>query len=381
VGSLSELDLETEILIKCITEDPQLIIDFGKLNWRSLLIRASINNVLYLFTKKVLSKYETLLPPNLVEKLKLIQFKGDEYIRLLEGTITFLSNLFSKAGVEFMVIKTLKALPYVTTDVDILVNPQSFRKAEAILKKLEYQHVSYKVSLDSSFKILRSLRSDFSRLIKLDLRPRSKRLSMDVHIMLPGLLRIDLYGNLLWQGVQYLDIDFFWKKPRERKIQGVDCLIPNLEAELALLIAHILNERRYITLLDFLIIKDSFNKVDWDCILEQSKKHGWFKSALRFISIINQINRKIYPRDPKPIISSQAFKFGSLRSTIKAPLSMPYIYSIPEAMEVFREWSRKAMCIPLYDILYFLWARQRFYWSHKQKVPVYGHWFDFSRIF
>jgi hypothetical protein len=204
---------------------------------------------------------------------------------------------------------------------------------------------------------------------------------MDIHIMLPKLLRIDLYGNLLWQGVEYLDTDFVWKEPRERKIQGISCPIPNLEADLALLIAHILNERRYITLLDLLTIRDSSNKVDWDCILEQSKKHGWFKSFLRFTSIVNEINRIIYQQDQEPLIDSQVTKLDPLKSTIKTPLSMPYMYSIPQAMEVFWEWSRKAMCIPIYDILYFFWARQRFYCSHRQKVPVYGHWFDFSRIF
>jgi len=349
VGREQNLDPTTQTILRGINQTIGHI-NYGNVDWDRTLRQASLNRVLYLFSRNLL---EGASPSPLLENLELIVSEGDRWLNELRKNLEFISVSFSQAAIPFLIIKTYRNLPYVTFDVDVLVRPEDFGKAERVLQesgaKLEY----------------------FS--------PKKQ-----TNIEISPLLKIDLHKDLYWQDSTFLDLDFVWKQPRTQKIEAVACPIPNLEAELALTIAHTLYERLHLTLLEFLFIKSAWEQVKWETISFQAIKHGWERAFCRFISIFNQLDQKVYPpleQKEKDLLSS--FQENGLKIPkvkIRSPVSFPYLYPALYGLEVWGETLLRKRCPPLYEGSYYLFALFRYHLSNKQRVPMYDHWFSFDRL-
>jgi hypothetical protein len=328
-------------------------VNFERVNWNKVLRRASVNRVAYLFALNLMSMPDIPKSTSLVKNLELLVSEGQNYIERLRATLRFISASFSNAGIPFLIVKTYKALPYVTLDVDVLVKLNDFEKAENVLRLARSKHQ----------------------------RDINKSQSS---IFLPGLLRIDLHKGFFWQGCSYLDSSLPWVNTRNQEICGVTCPVPSLEIELLLAIAHTIGERLHVPYLEFLFVKSASQKAHWKIITSQAEKYCWRKSLLRFVSIINMLNCKLYPLEQEPLItldSLQSKKLGVSKPDNKNSLSMPYMYPLRYTIETFRErWKFIKPYVMLSNIAYYLFATARYYYSGKLRVPIYDHWFDFERI-
>lgn len=360
-SNLDQVDQETRIILNVIRDSFSVEnIDFDNVNWTRILRRASLNRVLYIFTKKLLNNHKISKFSKLEKMLMIILNEGEKYIESLNKTVREIKTSLLHANIPFLIFKTYRTLPYVTLDVDILVRYKDFGKAaEALLKE----------SIDSA--------NSWDKLYQ----PK-----MEAHVKEAGLLKIDLYTfqTSFWQGWdEYLDIEFIWKNPRKINFLGEEWITPSIEAELALVIVHILHERLQITLLDFLFIKDIHRNIKWNVILEQAKKYGWYNAFLRFISIINELNAKLCPEETEFLIAPDIFeeKVTFPTSKIGVPLSMPYVYQLPYAIELFIERFKTSSCLRVVEFSpYYFFAIIRYYLTKREKVPIYHHWFQFKNI-
>lgn len=348
------LDKETEIISRCIDGNAAFVatLDVDDISWDNVLRRASANRVLYLFAKNLL-KMQKNIPPRLLRNLELIMLDGDAYLDKLMTTIEFLNSFFSNANEPYLIVKTYRTLPYITLDVDVLVKRDDLEGlGKALTQKLNGS--------------------------KLD------RSQMQMHIKSRELLTIDFHKGSFWQADEYIDQDFMWKNYRTQDIQGVECPVPALDAEVALTIAHILHERLHVTLLEFAFIKHSCREVNWDIVLKQAERNGWYKLFLRFVSLMNELNSRIYPQEKEPLINEDQFgpkKIVIPRSYLGHTLAMPYMYQVPYASELFLERLRYKKHFRVHRVLpYYFYATFRYYRTKKQRPPIYDHWFSFNKL-
>jgi hypothetical protein len=335
-----------------LEEKPDLVkdVDFQRVNWNYVLRRASFNRVEYIFALKLLNNRAILKSDNLTNTLHELISESAVYLERLSATLKFISTIFSNEEIPFLIVKTNKGIPYVTQDVDVLVKLSDFAKAEDLLKQAKGKRE----------------------------RDANKHQSS---MFLPGLLRIDLHKGFFWQGSSYLDASVPWEDIRYENVSGVRCPIPSVHVELLLTIAHTVGERLHIPYLEFMFVRNSSKEANWTTIINQAEKYSWRKSMFRFISIVNLLNRKLYPSEKKPLIDLQPNVANLLpRVNVHGSLSMPYMYPLQYTMEIFLE---RKPCMKINDLIsnlgYYLFATARYHYSGRLRVPIYNHWFNFDK--
>jgi len=349
---------ETRIIYDCIKQGSYSIEKSlcEGVDWTNVLRQASLNRVLYSFAKNL----DTDADHRLAKIVKVVLSEGEKHLSRLDKTVRRIILSLSSEKIPFLIFKTYRTIPYVTPDVDVIVRAIDFgRAAEVLLKETV-------APVNSWFELYKS--------------------KMEAHVKAAGLALIDLYTfqNSFWQGWdEYLDIDFIWENPRMIKVKNEEWPVPSAEAELALMIIHVLHERLQITLLEFLFLKHIHQEANWDFILGQSKKYGWFKSLLRFLSIVNELNSNLCPQERDgPLIDHHVFskKVGIPKSRVNNPLSMPYVYQIPYALELFAERAKSnhSHTRVFKFAPYYFFAKIRYHATRGKKVPVYHHWFPFE---
>jgi hypothetical protein len=381
---LNTLDSETKVIFSLINEDASAIDDINlkRMDWVNLLMRASANKVLYLFVSRVLNTpvIKGQLPQDIIKLLNVIMSRGDVELRKLKNTLEFINSIFHQNSIPILLIKTYKGFPYVTYDADILVNPSDFKTAQIILESKNDVFKSSLTETPTKFRpsyLFRSVKNNLHHVLYKYLTIPTKGKSQDegeVHIIpsVPHLLTIDLHHDFLVHGARYIDYDLLWENPRMVEISGVNCSIPNLEAETLINIAHTIHENMFISLLNFIFIKENCEKIDWNLCLAQSKKYGWLKSFLRFASLIDVLNSRLCPQKSISLINIP--QINKPKAYMVTPLGMPYFYSVPYMVEAFLEHIRVTSVIPLFDILYYFFAKLRYHCTGKKCIPIYHHW-------
>ena len=309
-------------------------------NMLHFLKLASNNRVLYALLDKLLQEK---LYRNKVELIELKKI-GDEYQNKLRKTIIFIRKKLDKAEIPFLVAKTYRPLEYVTVDVDILTKRGDFEHVKQVLSAVDAE-----------------IRECYSK--------------KQVDIIVPGLLRIDLHKGFFWQKSTFLDEELPWKRVSFKQIAGVTVPIPNLETEVILMLLNLLYERMYIPLLEYLFLRYTSQKVDWNVIWEQAKRYRWNQALTIILKKFNLINQPLYSepllRDGK--ILTRDIKCNKL-------IDLPWIFSFRDIGVIFRERLIKRQSLALKDLAYFVFSKTRFHFTQKERVPIYGHWFDFNRL-
>lgn len=205
-----------------------------------------------------------------------------EKIRIenLKRTLEIICPLLMDHGIDFRVIKTFKVIPYGTDDIDLLLRKEDFFYAISVLKG------SGLLDTSSGF---------FKALISLKLaHPHYKR---------DDLLVIDIYQGIPW-GVEdpiVVDASFLWRNPRLVDVCGVKCKIPSREADFLSLIADSFFGDGNITLLDFLYTRKLINSgLQFNEILRHVDEYGWKYPLLEIISLLRNLEEKIYNKDRLP---------------------------------------------------------------------------------
>lgn len=329
-------------------------INWEEVNWTKLLRKASKNRVLYAISKNLLPDCNEA-PIPLKQKLVEISRLGDLWLTKLCNTLEFIEEHFSMLDVDYLIVKTNRSLPYITYDVDVLVHQSDFNDVVKFL----------------------------SRFGKVDTHPRKQK-EYQKNIFVENILTIDLHMDFSWEGSKYVSNRFVWGVRRKDKIVGVFCPTPSFETELLLNMAHVLFERRYLTLLDFLYIRDIAQRVqDWKTIFDQLKMHRWLKPFLSLALVVNEINRQLgrgVVFDESLLREESGEPFSPQFWCKSDSIDLPYFLSTSLVLDVY--WGR--MCerssFPLWDIGYYFFMTARYYLSGKRRLPYYLCWFPLERL-
>lgn len=280
------------------------------------------NRVLYQIVENLLKNYaepvETRLTASLQDLQRIIK-AAEKEIEKTQKTLDFV-----KANLpDSILVKTYKFIPYITNDLDILVS--STQELEGFQKK---HHPGKQDKFQKNY-----LRDD--------------------------LLRIDLHEDFYWQGFKFVDVEKVFEHTQTVKYFGRWVRIPEFTFEFLLNCAHILFEKRYITLLDFYYLKKLVDEeeVDWETVKEQTAKYGWSSALDILLKEIKEIEDAV----------GKSFSF-------------PIFLSTRKIAKIYWEkcWFEKK--IPLFDILYYAFARTRGWLGIKTRYPYYLHWFDFEKL-
>lgn len=318
--------------------------------WRKLLKIASQNRVLYYFVREVLSQCERSLDDNIHRDLKHIEMEGERWIQRFEDTLNMVHSVLDKAGIPFLVIKTYKFIPYVTIDIDVLV--REYQTAIHLLG--QYGEIKHHPS------------------------PGKQSSEKQKYVYLKELLKIDLHKAVYWQGYSYIDEDILWEKVKLQKVMKIsETYIPNREVEFLLNAAHILYERRYITLLDFLFLKRvSTEDISWDLIFEQADKYGWRASLVALIRILAQIDYALFNNRPSTFPLFDLCK----RRERKTLGDLPYHFPIGFGLRVFWDHFRTTSCLAPMDFAYYVFATARHRVTLGNRLPYYLDWFPLKEL-
>jgi len=339
----------SKIIIDAILERKEIkLVDWSDIDFLKLLVQASHNRVLYLFAKKLLG-LGISFPDKHKDLILDVIKEGEKNLEVLRNTLLLLDDIFKKEKIDYLVVKTFKYFDYITFDVDFLVRYDEFKKVIDLLIKKDIMVKSHP-----------NLRTQ-------GLHQRNCFKS--------GFLKMDLHRKFFWLGIDHVDLDFIWSNTTKRKIAGVDCPVPSLEADFLFNNKQLVYERGYITLLDFLAVKYASDEgLNWEDIMAQVRKYKWDGTFFVLLNWLNYMHQEIFGRDMVDV----SRYFGSKKYNIRRrKLKLPLIYPLKEVMSVFKEIALNNKHIPILEFLYYFFAMGRYLISNR--LPFYDHWYDFNK--
>jgi len=308
----------------------------------TFLKKASLNRVLYETSRKILLEDKRLsdMTKTSESNLRLIVQEGEKYLKRLRETLFFINNQFSEY--PFLIVKTFKNHHYITYDVDVLVKPEDFPK----------------------------IRKHIGKLIEVHSHPGG-RVRRQIYLKGQKLLKIDLHQGFFWYGGQYLDQDEVWRNVGKISYEGQEVPIPSREVEVLINLAHLLMERRYITLLDFWYFYEEFMKgIDRNFIFSQAKKYGWDESLRFCLEALETISRTYNLK--KNLFSESLIK--------RKNVDLPLFFNVGEVLKIFLERLQKAKVFSYFEFSYFFFVYGRYCLSGRKRLPYYLEWFDFHTL-
>ena len=330
----------------------QKLVDFLILNQKSesinldflpiFLKKASLNRVLYETSRKVLLESNRLPEISKVSEshLRLVVQEGEKYLKMLRETLFFINNHLSEY--PFLIVKTFKNHHYITYDVDVLVKPEDFLKISRHMSKFTEIHS----------------------------HPGGK-IRKQIYLKGQKLLKIDLHQGFFWYGGQYLDQEEVWRNIRKISYEGQEVPIPSREVEVLINLAHLLMERRYITLLDFWYLYEEFKKgIDRTFIFNQAKKYGWEEGLKFCLGALETISRTYS-------LKGNLFSKNLIK---REKVDLPFFFNVGEVLKIFLERWRKAKVFSFFEFYYFFFVYGRYGLSGKRRLPYYLEWFDFHTL-
>ncbi len=337
---------ESQILFKCLLGYKLNQSDFKNQEWQRLFKLASANRVLYSLAKNLSQAKKASQTPYLKKNINQILVEGDKRLDKLKKTLRLVKKVLTKAKISFLIVKTEKTLSYITFDLDVLVHPKDFKKAEELMRMSEARINEY--------------------------QPKDQS---DIYI--PGLERIDLHKHFYWHSSPFLDQKFLWQDYRESQIEGVKCLVPSKTVDWTLTVLNLLYERYYIPLLEFLYLVENSSEVEFAKVFKQAEKHGWIEAFKEFLEILIGLERLMFP---KSRLEQALSKQNILAKAIPPPVRFPFIFPTIFTIKIFWERIKRQRRLDLYQLAYYFFAKSRFYLTKGTRVPVYGDWFEFNKL-
>jgi len=337
---MQKLEPLTHFICKSVLPTDRTVTEVkaNRFRLKDLLHRASHNRVLYLLSRNLLhagfSSWELALHT--------VLSAGEERLAKLSDTLAFLEATLPAVGIDYLVVKTYKYVPYVTFDVDVLVRPEQFDYAK-------------RTFAEKGLSILKHPGESF--------RKQSNCERED-------LLRIDLHQGFYWQGFSYLDTDLVWEQPVHRQIGDIRTPTPSVEVEVLLNIVHLLYERRYVTLLDLIYFRRAFQEgCHWEMIQAQARKYGWGRSLQSLRATLNSLTEYVWDTE-----------IAGPKARLPANTRLPYMIPLWQVWGFFFEKARAARSIPWFDFAYYHFATARYYLTGRARLPFYLHWYPVDRF-
>ena len=212
--------------------------------------------------------------------------EGEVNIAQQKQTLQFLNSALGREGIDFLVIKSYKDLPYYTFDIDIMVREPHYRQAVEILHAHGYRPTVMKRRIP----LPAFLENGLSRV-------------GGGNLVKEGSLEVDIYQDTSWTGQTCVDNEFIWREPELVDMSGVTVRIPRREADLLLSLAHVIFCHGSINLLDFLYMSHRLQQdLNLDALLYEAEKYGWSHSLRILVTRIRELHRTIYFKEaPKSV--------------------------------------------------------------------------------
>ncbi len=230
---------------------------------RSVLLQARKNRMLFTYLSAISQLTDNQLPDHLLEIMEAEYRLQLQMGSLLEKLIHSLNRL----GVEYLIGKTYKIVPYSIRDIDFLIREQDHEKFKREVKRLGGVKVGGKVSTA----IVDSLPH---------LGPHQYKLGDS--------LGVDPYFEIPWPSLGLLRNDVLWKAPRRKRILDVDCTIPSAEADLLWLVTTAAFSDGVLTLLDFFYLSELLKVCNPGRISELATRQEVGDSVYRYCKILDE---------------------------------------------------------------------------------------------
>ncbi len=187
--------------------------------------------------------------------------------RSLKKEWTRVRREFLKAGIESMLIKSVGAFPYESSNLDVLIKQNKRERAESILKELGYIQ-------------LHNVEEPYKTLFRTFLAGEPN-------------LAIHLHNKVAWIN-PFHDEDLLWARYRRSATDElVD--IPSSEDSILILTAHWFYEDKKIKLSDIMKISACLKKsdLDWEYMREVAEKKGWLNGFYFGLLVQSLIEKKL----------------------------------------------------------------------------------------
>jgi hypothetical protein len=342
------MKISDELLIELYSLDLAVDIDavnWNELNWRKLFVEASNNRILDIICKRMLQdiRIKPSIPHEIEKFVMYVIDEGNTYINKTKKSLIYLNEILNKEKIPFLIAKTQKIFDYVTFDVDVLIHEHNYDTAIKLLKSAGGTYVNCDAKLQGD-------------------------------IILSNMARIDMHKGFHWQKSTFLDNNFILQNPIKREVFGIECYTPNMEAEAILTMLNLIYERNYIPLLEYHYLRQISWNLDWGKIFSISRNYNWNNALIVLLTKFNEINQLLFNED---FIDLTEYGFNS-KNNIE--LHIPYIFSFMDLFTIYSERLIKCKYIPYFELFYSIYAKSRFHIGKGERVPIYGHWVDFTKI-
>lgn len=230
------------------------------------------------------NKLSFVLSKNLIKEkgfasekiLKNVIDRGRKNVEIFNKTIRFVDDIMKENGIDYLLIKTYKILPYITKDIDILVKKDDLNDAKKIITENGGRDYEFSKSNQFIFRILHKTEDTFGG---------------------KGLL-IDVYHDFSWIRIPCMDESFLWKNKRKIDINSIKTFIPSIEADMLTFFAHSIFWHGYIPLLDYIYLQRLLDKRPNIKLMEREiENYGWKNGFKWLISFLRKSYHEAVTRD------------------------------------------------------------------------------------
>lgn len=186
-------------------------------------------------------------------------------MRDFKNTIEYLNSLYLKYELRYILIKACTKIPHVPRDVDIFV---SSNDKERYIKAFDAE----------------GLASVYSN-------------PVETAFCKEGLLKLDIYCDVRYIGIRFMSDTFLWDSRINEKINGINCIGLNDNANFLLLLVHSIFGHRRMTLLDFLHLKSMLLTIDRDFCRNHAREMGWETAFNLLLNKIEELDKLAYSDD------------------------------------------------------------------------------------
>lgn len=289
-------------------------------------VRASNNRVLYvtaLSSRGILARQ--------------ITEEGEKWLEKLRRTLLFIEQILEKE-VRYLIVKTYKFFPYITYDVDVYVDKNTFQKTITLFVNNGATATPHDGSLGGRIE------------------------GAQINIHKPNLLQIDLHCDFTWQKRKYLDLSLL-NNSVKRTVAGVEVQTPIPEVEILLCFAETSHEKFFITLADLILVKNLSKEVkSWNIIYDQVRNFGWYVTFSKIAQVFNGYTEVIFGHQLVPTIKAAKIKEHNL----------PYLLPIFNCWYSYLQNLLTQKKFPLVSFMYFHYTRLMHLLDGQ--MPYYSHW-------
>lgn len=174
-------------------------------------------------------------------------------------TLSEFSEIIAKEHIAFVLTRFNRKDKGDPDDLDILVKPVDFRKAVETLVKYGHKALSHDQVLGGRIA------------------------GMQVNLVKPGRIKIDLHQDFTWRKSRYFDLGLIWNSAKNIKVGNAIIPVPRIDIDAFLVMINVIFEKTYLTQEEVDIFWHYKEKVFTNPVFyQQAVKYEWASTFLRF---------------------------------------------------------------------------------------------------